>query len=68
MLCSPLIALLTSNGADVSADRNGLNFADMLAPFCTTQVTVKDPIGQQVNTILFFRMCFMRQVTTVHSR
>ncbi|KAI1731495.1 ER-Golgi trafficking TRAPP I complex 85 kDa subunit domain-containing protein [Ditylenchus destructor] len=51
-MCSPLMALLTSPGAEASAEKNRLSFADMLSPFSTTQITIKDPNGQQVNTRL----------------
>lgn len=40
-LCCPLIALMTSSGADAISERNGLSFADMLSPFCSTNISIK---------------------------
>lgn len=40
-LCCPLIALLTSTGADSVSEKNSLSFADMLAPFCKAQINIK---------------------------
>jgi hypothetical protein len=40
-LCSPLIAVLSSERADAIVGRNGLNFADLLAPFCAVDITIK---------------------------
>lgn len=39
--CCPLIALLSSNGADLLVEKNQLNFADLLSPFCSTVITIK---------------------------
>ena len=37
----PLIAIHTSNSAQQTAQKNGLNFAQMLLPYAAVQITVK---------------------------
>ncbi|KAI6226015.1 hypothetical protein M3Y95_00757600 [Aphelenchoides besseyi] len=49
---TPTIALLCSDSVERAAAKNNLTFADLLAPFCTVQATVSDPLGQQSNTKL----------------
>ena len=40
-VCSPLVALLSSSTVDAICQKNLLTFADMLAPFCNVQISIK---------------------------
>nr|CAD2190041.1 unnamed protein product [Meloidogyne enterolobii] len=46
-LLRPLIAVYTSHSAHESAEKNGLDFAQMLLPFSSVLIQIKDPISQQ---------------------
>jgi hypothetical protein len=48
----PLVALLTSDAVEAAAQKNNLAFADLLAPFCATSISIKDPTGVQISTKL----------------
>ena len=39
-LC-PLVALRTSDAVEAAAQKNALTFADLLAPFCSAQTSIK---------------------------
>jgi hypothetical protein len=47
-----LVALLTSDAVEAAAQKNNLAFADLLAPFCATSISIKDPTGVQISTKL----------------
>lgn len=40
-VCSPLVALLSSSTVDEICQKNLLTFADMLAPFCNVQISIR---------------------------
>uniref|UniRef100_A0A0N5AMP5 Trafficking protein particle complex subunit 8 n=1 Tax=Syphacia muris TaxID=451379 RepID=A0A0N5AMP5_9BILA len=46
----PLIAVLSSDGAERVSAKNNLTFAEILLPFSTVEATVKDPSGTAVST------------------
>lgn len=50
-ICSPLIGIYTSDAVDTSIGRNRLNFADLLIPFSTTQISIK--VGLNMSTSVF---------------
>lgn len=39
--CCPLVGLLTSEAVNEVASKNGLNFGDLLLPFCCCQISIK---------------------------
>jgi hypothetical protein len=47
----PLVAVLSSNGADLICKKNNIqSFADLIAPFSSVACVIKDPYGQQQAT------------------
>lgn len=41
----PLVAVLSSTNADLLAQKNNLNIADLFAPFCSTLINIKARIN-----------------------
>ncbi|KAL3090885.1 hypothetical protein niasHS_007260 [Heterodera schachtii] len=45
----PLVAVLATDGANNSVGKNGLNLGDLLLPFSCTEISIRDPLSQNVS-------------------